>query len=83
MGTTASSCTDTTWWAYALPALISTDTLCTHPALLAGAPLLATITVVLLAWAASPGRPAWAHGHGRFGVTPIPGPHGLPMFGSF
>nr|CAB3499707.1 unnamed protein product [Digitaria exilis] len=78
----ASSCTDATWWAYALPALLGADTLCTHPALLAFALLLATASAALLAWAASPGGPAWAHGRGRLGATPLVGPRGLPVFGS-
>jgi cytochrome P450 family 78 subfamily A len=82
MATGAPSCTDATWWAYALPALLGADTLCTHPALLLGALVVATVTAVLLAWAASPGGPAWAHGRGRLGVAPIPGPRGLPVFGS-
>ncbi|KAB8112669.1 hypothetical protein EE612_051289 [Oryza sativa] len=79
---TASSCVDATWWAYALPALLGADTLCAHPALLAGAVLLAFATAAVLAWAASPGGPAWAHGRGRLGATPIEGPRGLPVFGS-
>ncbi|CAL4933310.1 unnamed protein product [Urochloa decumbens] len=79
---TASSCTDATWWAYALPALLGADTLCAHPALMAAALLLATASAALLAWAASPGGPAWAHGRGRLGATAIPGPRGLPVFGS-
>ncbi|XP_040384344.1 cytochrome P450 78A11 [Oryza brachyantha] len=78
----ASSCADATWWAYALPALLGADTLCAHPALLAAALLLAFSTAAVLAWAASPGGPAWAHGRGRLGATPIPGPRGLPVFGS-
>ncbi|CAN6293648.1 unnamed protein product [Urochloa humidicola] len=78
----ASSCTDATWWAYALPALLGADTLCAHPALLAATLLLATASAALLAWAASPGGPAWVHGRGRLGATPIPGPRGLPVFGS-
>ncbi|XP_052169127.1 cytochrome P450 78A11 [Oryza glaberrima] len=79
---TASSCADATWWAYALPALLGADTLCAHPALLAGAVLLAFATAAVLAWAASPGGPAWAHGRGCLGATPIEGPRGLPVFGS-
>lgn len=78
----ASSCTDGTWWAYAIPALLGANTLCTHPALLAGALLLATVSAALLAWAASPGGPAWAHGRNRLGTTPIKGPRGMPVFGS-
>ncbi|KAL6619511.1 hypothetical protein ACP70R_034650 [Stipagrostis hirtigluma subsp. patula] len=71
MATAASSCTDATWWAYALPALLGADTLCAYPALLAGAPLLAAVSAALLAWAASPCEPAWAHGRGSLGATPI------------
>ncbi|RLN39057.1 cytochrome P450 78A1 [Panicum miliaceum] len=78
----ASSCTDATWWAYALPALLGADTLCAHPALLAAALLLATVSAALLAWAASPGGPAWANGRGRLGAAPVVGPRGLPVFGS-
>ncbi|OEL36873.1 Cytochrome P450 78A11 [Dichanthelium oligosanthes] len=82
MASAVSSCTDATWWAYALPALLGADTLCAHPALLAATLLLATVSAALLAWAASPGGPAWAHGRGRLGDTPIVGPRGLPVFGS-
>jgi cytochrome P450 family 78 subfamily A len=78
----ASSCTDATWWAFAFPALLGADTLCAHPAILAGALLAAAISAALLPWAASPGGPAWAHGRGRLGSTPIKGPRGLPVFGS-
>ncbi|KAL5223474.1 hypothetical protein ABZP36_010113 [Zizania latifolia] len=78
----SSSCTDATWWAYALPALLGTDTLCAHPALITGAVLLTFAIAAVLAWATSPGGPAWAQGRGRLGATPIVGPRGLPMFGS-
>ncbi|NP_001106069.2 Cytochrome P450 78A1 [Zea mays] len=82
MASAACSCTDGTWWVYALPALLGSDTLCAHPALLAGLIFLATVSVALLAWATSPGGPAWTNGRGRLGVTPIVGPRGLPVFGS-
>ncbi|TVU30986.1 hypothetical protein EJB05_22647 [Eragrostis curvula] len=79
---TASACTDATWWAYALPAFLGANTLCAHPALVVGALLLAAVSATLLAWAASSGGPAWAHGRGHRGATPIKGPRGLPVFGS-
>ncbi|KAJ1295723.1 hypothetical protein BS78_01G244900 [Paspalum vaginatum] len=82
MAVSSSSCTDATWLAYALPALLGADTVCAHPALLAAALLLATVSTALLAWVASPGGPAWAHGRGRLGTTPIVGPRGFPVFGS-
>jgi cytochrome P450 len=80
--TTASSCTDATWWAYALPAFLGAETLCSNPALVLGALLAATVSATLLAWAVSPGGPAWAHGRSRLGAVPIKGPRGLPLFGS-
>nr|P48420.1 RecName: Full=Cytochrome P450 78A1; AltName: Full=CYPLXXVIII [Zea mays]AAA61607.1 cytochrome P-450 [Zea mays] len=64
MASAACSCTDGTWWVYALPALLGSDTLCAHPALLAGLIFLATVSVALLAWATSPGGPAWTNGRG-------------------
>ncbi|CAD6212534.1 unnamed protein product [Miscanthus lutarioriparius] len=82
MASAASSCTDGTWWVYALPALLGSDTLCANPALLAGLLFLTTVTAALLAWAASPGGPAWAHGRSCLGATPVVGPRGLPVFGS-
>ncbi|KAG8088251.1 hypothetical protein GUJ93_ZPchr0010g9276 [Zizania palustris] len=78
----SSSWVDTTWWAYALLVLPRADNLCGHPVVFAGAVLLAFATAAVLAWAASPGGPAWAHGRGRLGPTPIVGPRGLPVFGS-
>uniref|UniRef100_A0A0D9XJG6 Uncharacterized protein n=1 Tax=Leersia perrieri TaxID=77586 RepID=A0A0D9XJG6_9ORYZ len=81
MAAMSSTCADATWWAYALPALLGADTLCAHPALLAVAVLLSLATAAVLAWVASPGGPAWAHGRGGRGPTQIPGPRGLPLFG--
>ncbi|MDD0148623.1 hypothetical protein PSY31_23325, partial [Shigella flexneri] len=44
--------------------------------------VLAFLAVAVLTWAFSPGGAAWKNGRKRLGATAIPGPCGLPVFGS-
>ncbi|XP_020104229.1 cytochrome P450 78A11 [Ananas comosus] len=78
-----SSCTDSSWLVYALPAFLGADTLlCDRGLVVVLAVAAAALSAALLAWALSPGGPAWANNRSRKGAVPIPGPRGLPVFGS-
>ncbi|KAK4383539.1 cytochrome [Sesamum angolense] len=44
--------------------------------------LIALISIALLKWAFSPGGVAWKNGRNSIGAVAIPGPRGLPIFGS-
>ncbi|KAM0936149.1 putative cytochrome P450 [Dioscorea sansibarensis] len=82
MATTASltSCTDSTWWLLALPAYISSEAGFSGNVLLFLSLFIAS--TILLAWAFSPGGPAWSNSRSRRGPLTIPGPRGLPILGS-
>ncbi|XP_007020207.2 PREDICTED: cytochrome P450 78A7 [Theobroma cacao] len=71
---------DKTWWLSTLPAVVETQNL------LDGFVLFSIFVAVLLAgiftWASSPGGLAWKNGRNQLGQVPIPGPRGLPLFGS-
>ncbi|KAH7683565.1 Cytochrome P450 E-class group I protein [Dioscorea alata] len=84
MATTAglTSCTDSTWWLFALPAFISSEAGFSGNALLLLSLFIAFFSTILLAWAFSPGGPAWSNGRSRRGAISIPGPRGLPILGS-
>ncbi|CAK9154201.1 unnamed protein product [Ilex paraguariensis] len=43
---------------------------------------MAIIIVILINWAFSTGGPAWKNGRNHMGRASIPGPRGLPIFGS-
>ncbi|CAD5196130.1 unnamed protein product [Musa acuminata subsp. malaccensis] len=74
--------TDSNWWVLALPAFLGADTLrCDTPMLLLSL-FIAFVSLGLLSWALSPGGSAWSHGRARRGIVTIPGPRGLPVFGS-
>ncbi|XP_039123369.1 cytochrome P450 78A11 [Dioscorea cayenensis subsp. rotundata] len=77
-----SSCTDSTWWLFALPAFISSEAGFSGNALLLLSLFIAFFSTILLAWAFSPGGPAWSNGRSRRGPISIPGPRGLPILGS-
>ncbi|XP_062098038.1 cytochrome P450 78A7 [Humulus lupulus] len=71
---------NTSWWMFTLPAFLGSKTLLDGYVLLSLG--LAFITVGLLTWAFTPGGLAWKNGRSRRGFTAIPGPRGLPIFGS-
>lgn len=68
----------TSWWVFTLPALVETQNL----------PLFLFFVVVvflstgLLTWAFSAGGAAWNNGRNERGQVAIPGPCGVPIFGS-
>ncbi|XP_030527417.2 cytochrome P450 78A7-like [Rhodamnia argentea] len=73
------------WWLLALPSPAfssSSDRLLHDAYVLLPSLLLAFLALSLLTWALSPGGIAWTHGRNRMGPLPIPGPRGLPVFGS-
>ncbi|XP_065039592.1 cytochrome P450 78A11-like [Musa acuminata AAA Group] len=74
--------TDSNWWVFTLPAFFGVDTLhCDLPLLLLSL-FIAFVSFGLIAWVLSPGGRAWSHGRARRGTVSIPGPRGLPVFGS-
>ncbi|URD82417.1 monooxygenase [Musa troglodytarum] len=74
--------TDSNWWVFALPAFLGADSLCCDTPMLLLSLFIAFVSLGLLSWALSPGGPAWSHGRARRGIVTIPGPRGLPVFGS-
>ncbi|KAG1334512.1 cytochrome P450 78A11 [Cocos nucifera] len=76
------ACTDSSWWVFTLPAFLGSDSLHCDCFLLLSSLFVALVSAALLSWALSSGGPAWANGRSRRGVVPIPGPRGLPVFGS-
>ncbi|XP_057971948.1 cytochrome P450 78A7 [Malania oleifera] len=71
---------DSSWWVFTLPAFLGSENLLDGYVLLSL--LLAAFSLPILAWALSPGGTAWKNGRNRRGPVPIPGPRGLPIFGS-
>ncbi|KZV53643.1 hypothetical protein F511_25924 [Dorcoceras hygrometricum] len=71
---------DSSWWIYAFPALIGSETLLDQYFICSIA--LCLLLLCLLTWAFTPGGVAWKNGRNRVGAVPIPGPRGLPVFGS-
>ncbi|KAE8100336.1 hypothetical protein FH972_018243 [Carpinus fangiana] len=70
---------DWSWYLFALPAVVeSQNLLC----LVFFSILMALFSVAFLAWAFSTGGFAWKDGRNQMGQVPIPGPRGLPLFGS-
>lgn len=75
----SSSSLDSTWWVFTLPAIAGTHNFLNNLLLLS---LMALFSTAFLAWAFSSGGPAWKNGMAHIGRVPIPGPRGLPIFGS-
>ncbi|KAL0285051.1 UNVERIFIED_CONTAM: cytochrome [Sesamum angustifolium] len=71
---------DSSWWVFTLPAFLGSKTLLDE--YLIFSVLLASLALVLLTWASSPGGTAWKNGRNRSGAVAIPGPRGLPFFGN-
>ncbi|KAL0349985.1 UNVERIFIED_CONTAM: cytochrome [Sesamum radiatum] len=71
---------DSSWWVFTLPAFLGSKTLLDE--YLIFSILLASLALVLLTWASSPGGTAWKNGRNRSGAVAIPGPRGLPFFGN-
>lgn len=71
---------DTNWWIFTLPAFLGSKNLLDLSILLSL--FIAFLTITLLTWAFSSGGLAWKNGRNKAGPIPIPGPRGLPVFGS-
>ncbi|KAJ7945331.1 Cytochrome P450 [Quillaja saponaria] len=71
---------DTNWWVFTLPAFLGSKNLVDGYIVISI--VIAFFTVGLLTWAFSVGGIAWKNGRNRKGQVPIPGPKGLPVFGS-
>ncbi|CAN8256762.1 unnamed protein product [Cochlearia groenlandica] len=72
---------ETSYWMIALPAVFGTQNL--HEVSFLGYLLLAVVSLSLLTWAlAGGGGVAWKNGRNRLGRVSIPGPRGIPIFGS-
>jgi cytochrome P450 family 78 subfamily A len=77
----ATSCTDSSWWVFTVSAFLGSQVLSDHSLLIFTA-FVASFSAILLAWAFSSGGPAWTNGRSHKGSTMIPGPRGIPVFGS-
>ncbi|KAJ6920344.1 hypothetical protein NC651_014057 [Populus alba x Populus x berolinensis] len=71
---------DSSWWMLALPAMLQTENL-SNPLILLFV-LASFLVITVLTWAFSTGGLAWKNGRNQKGNVPIPGPRGLPLFGS-
>ncbi|XP_043719609.1 cytochrome P450 78A7-like [Telopea speciosissima] len=71
---------DSSWWVFTLPAVFGIKNALDLWALFCL--LLAFMSVAFLTWAFTPGGRAWRYGRNQRGTTSIPGPRGLPLFGS-
>ncbi|KAB5557365.1 hypothetical protein DKX38_008274 [Salix brachista] len=71
---------DSAWWMFAIPAMLQTQNL-SNPLILLFV-LTSFLAITLLTWAFSTGGLAWKNGRNQKGNVTIPGPRGLPLFGS-
>ncbi|XP_041002386.1 cytochrome P450 78A7-like [Juglans microcarpa x Juglans regia] len=71
---------DSSWWVFTLPAFIGSKNLLDGYVLFAI--FMSFVSVVLLSWAFAVGGIAWKNGRNQRGRVSIPGPRGLPFFGS-
>ncbi|XVF61757.1 hypothetical protein PTKIN_Ptkin08bG0156200 [Pterospermum kingtungense] len=71
---------DTTWWVFTLPAFFGSKNLLDGYVLFSL--FMALLSLSLLTWALAVGGIAWKNGRNQKGGLPIPGPRGLPVFGS-
>lgn len=72
---------DCSWWVFTLPAFLgSKNLLDLHLALLSLS--VAFLSLAFLTWVFADGGIAWKNGRNQKGRLSIPGPRGLPIFGS-
>ncbi|KAJ4883128.1 Cytochrome P450 78A7 [Raphanus sativus] len=72
---------ETSYWMIALPAVFGTQNM--YDVSIFGYLILAVVSLSLLTWAfAGGGGVAWKNGRNRIGRVAIPGPRGIPVFGS-
>ncbi|KAH6800240.1 cytochrome P450 [Perilla frutescens var. hirtella] len=72
---------DTNWFVAYLPAILKIQK-CSNINLLLFYVFVVFLICGLTNWAFSSGGPAWKNGRHQMGRIPIPGPNGLPIFGS-
>ncbi|KAI4345177.1 hypothetical protein L6164_012325 [Bauhinia variegata] len=72
---------DIEWWVFTLPAFLGSQNLIGHSYALLSI-LIALVTVGFVTWAFAVGGVAWRNGRNSRGRVSIPGPSGLPFFGS-
>ncbi|KAA8530933.1 hypothetical protein F0562_005608 [Nyssa sinensis] len=71
---------DTNWWFFTLPAFLGSKNLLDGYVILSL--IMAFVSLSVLTWAFAVGGIAWKNGRNRRGRVSIPGPRGLPVFGS-
>ncbi|KAG6660871.1 cytochrome P450 78A7 isoform X1 [Carya illinoinensis] len=71
---------DSSWWVFTLPAFLGSKNLLDGYVLFAI--FMSFVSIVLLTWAFTVGGIAWKNGRNQRGRVSIPGPRGLPIFGS-
>ncbi|KAF5176812.1 Cytochrome p450, partial [Thalictrum thalictroides] len=71
---------DSIWWVFTLPAFLGTKNL--FDGFVVISLFIAFVLIGLLTWFFSVGGVAWKNGRNQRGSVSIPGPHGLPIFGS-
>ncbi|KAF9681965.1 hypothetical protein SADUNF_Sadunf05G0058200 [Salix dunnii] len=71
---------DTSWWVLTLPAFLGSKILIDGYFLFSLT--MASVTLAFLTWALAAGGIAWKNGRNHRGHRFIPGPRGLPIFGS-
>ncbi|KAF8405828.1 hypothetical protein HHK36_007905 [Tetracentron sinense] len=71
---------DTNWWVFTFPALLGSKNL--FDGFVLPSLVFAFVSIGLLTWAFAVGGIAWKNGRNQRGRVSIPGPRGLPVFGS-
>ncbi|KAJ4850028.1 hypothetical protein Tsubulata_014063 [Turnera subulata] len=71
---------DTSWWVFTLPAFFGSKNLLDGYVLFSI--LIASVALAFVTWVFTPGGTAWKNGRNQLGRRSIPGPRGLPVFGS-
>ncbi|OVA17048.1 Cytochrome P450 [Macleaya cordata] len=71
---------DTSWWVFTIPAFLGTKNL--FDGFILFSLFVAFVSVGLLTWFFTSGGIAWKNGRNQLGRVSIPGPRGLPIFGS-
>ncbi|KAL3819341.1 hypothetical protein ACJIZ3_005246 [Penstemon smallii] len=77
----AATTKDSSWWVFTLPAFLNSKILLDEY-IISSTILISLFALSLLTWAFSSGGTAWKNNRNRNGAVPIPGPRGLPFFGS-
>lgn len=75
------TCEDTKWLVFSLSAILEILKSCDITMVLLYV-FIVFLSFGLINWACSTGGPAWKNGRHQMGQVPIPGPNGLPIFGS-